>query len=51
MNNRDIVDYLERKADEPPDDDERRKAERALQTDMESYFARQKERIVEIAGS
>ena len=42
---------LERKADEPPDDDERRKAERALQTDMESYFTRQQGRILDIASS
>ena len=40
---------LSRKA-EAPDEDERTKAERALQRDMESYFTRQKGRIVEAVG-
>ena len=42
------VKALSRKAEDEPDDaDERRKAEKALQKDMESYFERQKRRIVE----
>lgn len=37
-------------AEDAPDADERRKAEKALQKDMESYFERQRKRIVEVVG-